>query len=88
VKHPHGNYMAEAALELAGDCKHGALPTERRHIVLGIWNCILLLHKSGRLPEPSVQLLLEFGREDQVTEEEAMEVATTPRAAFTKKVAA
>jgi len=64
------------------------LTTDRRHIVLGIWNCLTLLHKSGRLPKPSVQLLLEFGQEDLVTEEEAMEVATTPRAAFTKKVAA
>ncbi len=62
--------------------------TDRRHIVHGIWNCILLLNKSGRLPKPSVQLLLEFGREDQVTEEEAIDVATAPMGVFTKRVAA
>ena len=50
--------------------------TERRRLVEGIWNCISLLHKSGRLPEPSVQLLVRFGAEDRVTEEEAMDVAT------------
>ncbi len=61
------------------------LTTDRRHIVLGIWNCLSLLHRSGRLPEPSVQLLLEFGREDRVTEEEAMDVATAPRGVFGKK---
>lgn len=63
------------------------LTTDRRHIVQGIWNCLFLLHRSGRLPEPSVELLIRFGAEDQVTEEEAMDV-TTPRGVFAKKEAA
>ena len=47
---------------------------DRESLVRGIWSCIALLHRSGKLPEPTVELLLEFGREDQVTQEEAVAV--------------
>ncbi len=60
------------------------LTTDRRHIVEGIWNCLFLLHRSGRLPQPSVELLIRFGAEDRVTEQEAMDV-TIPRGVFAKK---
>ena len=82
VKHPHRDHATAAALP---DLQGGHMTTKRRRIVEGIWNCISLLHKSGRLPAPTVELLVLFGRDDLVTEEEALDVVTAPRAAVSTK---
>jgi hypothetical protein len=61
--------------------------SERKSLVEGIWSCIVLLHRSGKLSEPTVGLLLRFGEEDRVTMEEAMAVIA-PRSAVRKEQAA
>ena len=57
------------------------MTSERKSIVLGVWNAVRIFNKMWKFKESNVDLLVHFGKEDNVTSEEATEVVSMEKAA-------
>jgi len=57
------------------------MTSERKSIVLGVWNAVRIFNKMWKFKESDVDLLVYFGKEDNVTSEEATEIVSMEKAA-------